>query len=503
MAYTKTSFICLLLLLYMGVFHFSQKHLPLKSTRLFNWYYFSALTVVLFDFITLCTVNMMDIVPLAINTLAHTIYLLAINVMLYFIFLYEQSLLGDYLKISKTLRALESVPFLLSSLCIMFLPLYYVEGTFTNYSSGPKIYVLYVCAILYNIIFLYYGIRYTRFLPKDKRTALLASVPIFAIVTVVTIVFPESLCVILYVILSAVGLLMTSENTEKYIDKQTGMFNQYALGVVIREFIERKKQRIAIIISLSEVNNINPTIDWRSYISILEQLQRFCLKEFKRQVYRIGDNGFVLLARRKDDADKYAARIVDYTQKICNASIHVDSNMIPLSDYTEKEEFMSRIVDICIEAMNKFASFDFLTGTRNRNSFEKFLNQLKKDQIDVYYFIADINNLKETNDVLGHAAGDELIQTVAKLLSDTVGGDGWVFRQGGDEFAVLWKGNDAEDFLKLLEHKRQILNKQRNVPASYAIGYGKILDSNGMEDADKMMYRNKAEMKAKRKAGKV
>ena len=82
-------------------------------------------------------------------------------------------------------------------------------------------------------------------------------------------------------------------------------------------------------------------------------------------------------------------------------------------------------------------NFDILTGVRNRNSFEKYLSQMRRENKDAYYFIIDVNNLKEANDVLGHSAGDELLQSVAHLLRDTVNKDGIVFRQGGDEFAIL------------------------------------------------------------------
>ena len=157
MAYTKTSFVCLLLLIYMGVFYFSKKHLPVRSTRLFNGYYFSALTVVLFDFITLCTVNRMDVVPPIINLIAHIIYMLAINVMLYFMFVYEQSLLGKHQKISKKTRIIQTSPMIITSFLILVLPIDYVEGKYTNYSMGPKVYVLYACAILYNIFLFYLG----------------------------------------------------------------------------------------------------------------------------------------------------------------------------------------------------------------------------------------------------------------------------------------------------------------------------------------------------------
>ena len=502
MAYTKTSFVCLLLLIYMGVFYFSQKHLPARSSRLFNGYYFSALTVVLFDFITLCTVNRMDVVPPMINLIAHIIYMLAINVMLFFMFVYEQSLLGKHIKISKTLRILQTLPMIITSFLILILPLDYVEGKYTNYSMGPKVYGLYACAILYNIFYyIMESVIPNTFQKKNGIDAMLASIPFFFITTIVSIVFPEGLCVIIYVILSAVGLLMSSENTEKYIDKQTGMFNQYALGIVIREFMENKTYRVSAIISLSESDVHNTTTDWRSYIATLEKLQQFCLKEYNRQPYRIGDNGFVLLANSKESAEDYATKVIDYTHKICNNNLHIEYSTISLSDYTDSDEYMSKMIDICIESINKSANYDFLTGTRNRNSFEKFLSQLRNDKVDVYYFISDVNNLKETNDILGHAAGDELIQTVAKLLCDTVGNNGWVFRQGGDEFAILWKGNDAEDFLKLLYHKTKVMNKSRNIPVSFATGYGKILDSTSMEDADKMMYENKAKMKANKKKG--
>ena len=52
MAYTKTSFICLLLMIYMGYFHFSKNQLPLKRTFYFNFYFLSAIIVTLFDYIT-------------------------------------------------------------------------------------------------------------------------------------------------------------------------------------------------------------------------------------------------------------------------------------------------------------------------------------------------------------------------------------------------------------------------------------------------------------------
>ena len=492
----KTSLICLLLLLYMGVFYFSNRHLPIKSSRIFNGYYFVALTVIIFDFITLYTVNRPDIIPESLNLFVHTIYMLAINLMIYLNLQYEISLLAQQITISGRTHILQLLPLVITSVLILFLPLGYIEGKYTNYSMGPKVYALYASIIFYNLAMLYYGLRYNKILDREKRVALLASIPIFFILSIISIVMPESLFVIVYIILTAVGLLMSSENTEKYIDKQTGMFNQYGLGIVSTEYMRSHKNAVAAVISLGEAKNTNNSIDWRNYVTIMEQLQVYSKKEFNQQMYRVGDNGFVLLANSKDMAIYYAEKIITYASSLYENALSVEYETVALTDCASSDELMSRIVEICINAINKSANFDFLTGVRNRNAFEKYLTQMHKEKADAYYFMVDVNNLKETNDVLGHSAGDDLLQSVAHLLRDTVGENGFVFRQGGDEFSILWKHDNPALLLDLLEENRQKLNLTRIIPVSFAIGYGHILDENGMDKADNMMYENKRRMKA-------
>ena len=498
MTFLKTSIVCLFLLIYMGVFYFSNKHLPVKSTRIFNRYYFAALGATVFDAITLYTVNCLDSIPESVNLIVHILYMLFINVMIYYNFQYTLSLLDQQVQISKSLKILQGIPLLVTSVLIVFLPIEYIQGRYTNYSMGAKVYALYTSVIFYNLIMLYYGIRYIKYLNKEKRVALLASVPIFFVVSIIAISIPESLFVLVYIILTAVGLMMSGENSEKYLDSQTGMFNQYAFGIVCNEQIHTHADSYVTLISLSETVHAHATVDWRYYITVLEELQHFCKKEIHTQVYKIGDNGFAFLSSSKVQSMKLATKAIQHVIKYSENKLTAEYNTIPLSDCSSSDELMSQCTEICMNALNKSASFDFLTGVHNRNSFEKYIAQYRKNSTDAYYFIIDVNYLKQTNDVIGHSAGDELLQSVASLLSGAVSSDGIVFRQGGDEFAILWNGTNPYDLLTKLESRRRHVNRNRYVPISFAIGYAKLLEENGMEKADAMMYQNKAKMKAGR-----
>lgn len=487
----------MLLIIYMGIFYYSNKHLPVRSTKIFSAYYISAVILNLFDLITLYTVNNMDIVPSAVNTGVHIIYLLAINTTVYLYFIYLRCLIETKLKISVPARVLHTAPYAVTSVLVLILPLDYIQGSYTNYSMGEKVYALYASVILYNFFILYYCIRYWKLLNREKRAAIIVSVPVFFAVSVINITMPEALFSIVYVILSALGLMMSNENNEKYIDKQTGMFNQYALGIVASEYISLKKSVIAVVFAISEAENAQNSIDWKQYITAMEQLQRFCRKELNKQAYRIGDNGFVLLLPSSAlSAEKTAEAVVAFAEKNCVSGICITCKTVALSECAGSDNLMSKIVDICMNAISKMAVYDFLTGVFNRNFFEKELARLKNGVEDRFYLIADLNNLKETNDILGHSAGDELLQAVAGLLKRTAGADGEVFRQGGDEFAVLWKGEDIGGFLEVLEKERVKLNSERIIPVSFAIGYGRLSEDDGMEKADRMMYENKAAMKS-------
>lgn len=200
-----------------------------------------------FDLITIYTVNHRDRIHEGVNLAAHIIYLMSILTFVYLLFIYLRCYLEGNHSFSGRMRICQSLPFFLSSLGILVLPITYVHGKTTDYSLGPKAYALYVSLVIYLIWILYYCLRYWEILDGEKRLAIILAVPIYAVVAVVRMILPETLIVIVASTLIMLGLILSNENTEKYMDEKTLLFNQYSLETVLEE-IDFRKQKIFIVV---------------------------------------------------------------------------------------------------------------------------------------------------------------------------------------------------------------------------------------------------------------
>ncbi len=93
------------------------------------------------------------------------------------------------------------------------------------------------------------------------------------------------------------------------------------------------------------------------------------------------------------------------------------------------------------EHIRHLALHDSLTGLPNRVSLMEHLQHMiadarRRDSQLALLFI-DLDHFKRVNDSLGHLAGDTLLQTVARRITETLRATDLVARFGGDEFIVL------------------------------------------------------------------
>jgi diguanylate cyclase (GGDEF)-like protein len=85
------------------------------------------------------------------------------------------------------------------------------------------------------------------------------------------------------------------------------------------------------------------------------------------------------------------------------------------------------------------AHYDPVTGQKNRNAFNAYLNRsLKRGSGPRQALMQlDVDRFKEVNDTLGHLGGDELLQQVGSRIAAAMRPGDQLFRLGGDEFAVM------------------------------------------------------------------
>ena len=87
--------------------------------------------------------------------------------------------------------------------------------------------------------------------------------------------------------------------------------------------------------------------------------------------------------------------------------------------------------------LRELASKDFLTGIGNARVFDEHLARRCHLGEPFTLVLADIDNLKQVNDVHGHSAGNTAIRRVAEALQASVEPKDELARVGGDEFALL------------------------------------------------------------------
>lgn len=137
-----------------------------------------------------------------------------------------------------------------------------------------------------------------------------------------------------------------------------------------------------------------------------------------------------------------------------------------------------------LEKVQVEASTDALTGVANRKVFEARLGELATAQdgsgSTVSLVMADIDLFKQINDTWGHQTGDQVIRFVAAILQRHAPPGALVARLGGEEFAVLAPGLDAEGAQAMAELIRTSVETKKLIRRSSNEELGRITISLGV-----------------------
>ena len=142
------------------------------------------------------------------------------------------------------------------------------------------------------------------------------------------------------------------------------------------------------------------------------------------------------VATLRDSAGRLATGDLDHRVEVQRAD--------EIGDLATTFNAMADVIASSHRDLTLQASHDALTGLANRTAFYDRLQAAlahpdRRDGTQAVLFV-DLDDFKDVNDELGHAAGDEVLRTVAARLTDSVRPGDLVARLGGDEFALLLDG---------------------------------------------------------------
>ncbi|ELP5727725.1 sensor domain-containing diguanylate cyclase [Vibrio vulnificus] len=141
---------------------------------------------------------------------------------------------------------------------------------------------------------------------------------------------------------------------------------------------------------------------------------------------------------------------------------------------------------------------DYLTQISNRRHFMTQLRQLLPGDYSVSVLVFDIDDFKKINDSYGHAAGDVVIQSVAKRVSTLLPERALYARVGGEEFAIVARNLDFHDATALAQQicKSVAALEFIDIPECVTISLGcayypELKSAIDLGVADKLMYQAK------------
>ncbi|SFC26139.1 GGDEF domain-containing protein [Butyrivibrio sp. YAB3001] len=137
------------------------------------------------------------------------------------------------------------------------------------------------------------------------------------------------------------------------------------------------------------------------------------------------------------------------------------------------------------------ANMDALTGLQNRNRYEYFCQHLQQGTEGIACIYFDVNGLHELNNTQGHLAGDNMLKTIANIIS-TEFGENNTYRIGGDEFvAFRYERDEALVRKDLAKVEKKVIDNGYHVACGLAMATPDKKLLAVIKLAEEEMYENK------------
>lgn len=207
--------------------------------------------------------------------------------------------------------------------------------------------------------------------------------------------------------------------------------------------------------------------------------------------FKLSDEGLVLQAVEEGASftvNTCSANKVDLYVPLMQGNIVCSVLVLSQMDEVISDNFIWQQLITAYNHLNRMlynAEVDRLTGLMNRTAFERLLNlqsgddtQLMSEGENRYFALVDIDFFKRVNDNFGHLYGDEVLILLARAMSESFRSMDWLFRYGGEEFAIVLIGLNHSEALVALErfrHEIEMMTIPQVGQVTISVGFSKMM----------------------------
>ncbi len=154
---------------------------------------------------------------------------------------------------------------------------------------------------------------------------------------------------------------------------------------------------------------------------------------------------------------------------------------LSFNDITRRKEMETELI--------RLATTDPLTGLNNRRSFEELaereFKRAKRYGNALSALMLDLDWFKRINDAHGHAAGDEVLKNVARIITEALRETDLAGRIGGEEFAALLPETSTADAMEVAQRLRATIESANVGSAETPLKITASIGVSQRQDSDK------------------
>ncbi len=208
----KLQICCLLIILFMAAVYFRAKRVRTYSHIVFSLSLGTMVVHLVFDMITVYTVNHLRTVPPVLNKACHIIFLGSLIMEVFLCYLYSRILIDNTL--DKKRFWLMAIPVWIAWLGLITLPFDYVETVKGNYSWGPSVFTVHILVMFYIVLIVLILLQHWKEIDSQKRYVVALAFGIQIVVLVIQTIFPASLISSMGLTLINLAFFLTVESPD-------------------------------------------------------------------------------------------------------------------------------------------------------------------------------------------------------------------------------------------------------------------------------------------------